>query len=101
MLFRSSISLANQAAAYEALGKLSEAEKAYQSSADLLMQLGDQELRPTVLKSLSAVQMRLGNPMEAIATMKIGVDQVKNPGIIQRFMNKILKIPFNYFNRLS
>jgi tetratricopeptide (TPR) repeat protein len=98
---RQAIALANQAAAYEALGKLTEAEKAYQSSSELLKQLGDQELRPTVLKSLSAVQLRLGNQMEAIATMKTGLDQVNNPGIIQRLMNKFLKIPFNYFNRIS
>ena len=100
-LRRQAIALANQAAAYEAMGKLVEAEQAYQSSAELLKQIGDQELRPTLLKSLSAVQLRLGNRMEAVATMRSGLDQTENPGIIQKLVYKIFKTPFDYFNRLS
>lgn len=98
---RQAIAFANQGAAYEAMGKLEEAEHAYQSSADLLKQLGDRELRPAVLKSLSSVQLRSGHQMEAMATMQAGLDQLENPGLIQKIMNKILKTPFDYFNRLS
>lgn len=99
-LRRQAIALANQAAAYEALDQFPEAELAYQSSADLLKPLNEQELRPVVLKSLSAVQLRLGKQMEAISTMQSGLDQVEKPGIIQKLMRRILNIPFNYFNQL-
>ncbi len=39
--------------------------------------------------------------MEAMATMQAGLEQLENQGLIQKIMNKILKTPFDYFNRLS
>lgn len=97
---RQAIALANQAAAYEALGQWADAEQAYQSSADLLKPLDEKELRPTVLKSLSAVQLRRGKQVEAISTMKSGLDPIEKPGIVQKLMRRIINIPFNYFNQL-
>jgi len=98
---RQAIALANQAAAYEALGQLEEAAQAYEISSELLKQIGDQELRPAVMQSLSAVQLRLGRQMEAIVTMQSGLEQVENPGLKQRLLKKVLRSPFSYFNRLS
>lgn len=98
---RQAIALTNQAAAYEALGQLAEAVQAYQTSADLLKPLEDQELRSVVLKSLSAVHLKMGNQMEAIAAMHSGLNQIEKPGIIQKLMRKIINIPFNYFTKLG
>ena len=100
-LRRQAIALGNQAAAYEALDDLDAAAQAYQNSADLLKEVGDHELRPTVMQSLSTVQLRQGQQMEAIVTMQAGLDDVENPGIKQKLLKKVLRSPFSYFNRLS
>lgn len=98
---RQAIALGNQAAAYEALGQLESSEKAYQDCADLLKEIGDQELRPSVLQSLSAVQLRLGQQMDALVTMQAGLEAVEKPTIKQKLIKKILRSPFSYFNRAS
>jgi tetratricopeptide (TPR) repeat protein len=95
------IALGNQAAAYEALSRWAAAPKSYQASSDLLKEIGDKELRPTVMQSLSAVQLRLGRKMEALVTMQAGMDEINNPSIKQKLIKKILRSPFSYLNRLS
>ncbi len=100
-LRRQAIALGNQAAAYEALGQLESAAQAYQESSDLLREIGDRELRPSVMQSLSAVQLRLGQQLEALATMQAVLEQVENPGIKQKLLKKVLRSPISYFNRLS
>ena len=100
-LRRQAIALGNQAAANEALDELDAAAQAYQKSAELLKEIGDHELRPTVMQSLSAVQLRQGQQMEALVTMQAGLDEVENPGIKQKLLKKVLRSPFSYLNRLS
>jgi hypothetical protein len=80
---------------------LEAAADAYQTSSALLKEIGDKELRPIVLQSLSAVQLRLGQQMEALVTMQAGLDEVENPGFKQKLIKKVLRSPFSYFNRLS
>ena len=89
------------AAAYEALGQLDSAVQAYQESADLLKDAGDRELRPTVMQSLSAVQLRLGRQMDALVTMQSGLEAIEKPSLKQKLIKKILRSPFSYFNRLT
>lgn len=98
---RQAIALGNQAAAYEALDDLDSAARAYQASSDLLKEIGDQELRPSVMQSLSAVQLRQGQQMEALVTMQAGLDEIENPGLKQKILKKVLRSPFSYFNRLT
>lgn len=98
---RQAIALGNQAAAYEALGQLESAVQAYQESADLLKDAGDRELRPTVMQSLSAVQLRLGQQMDALVTMQSGLEAIEKPSLKQKLIKKILRSPFSYFNRLT
>jgi tetratricopeptide (TPR) repeat protein len=98
---REAIALGNQAAAYEALGEIDAATQAYQTSADLLKEIGDQELRPAIMQSLAAIQMRRGQQMEALFTMQAGLEGIENPGFKQKLLKKILRSPFSYFNRLS
>jgi tetratricopeptide (TPR) repeat protein len=100
-LRRQAIALGNQAAAYEALGQLQDAARAYQESADLLKDIGDHELRPTVMQSLSAVQLRLGQQMDALVTMQSGLEEIEKPNLKQKLVKKILRSPFSYFNRLT
>ncbi len=98
---RQAIALGNQAAAFEALDQLDSAAQAYQASSDLLKEIGDQELHPAVMQSLSAVQLRQGRQMDALATMQSGLEQIENPGLKQKLLKKVLRSPFRYFNRLS
>lgn len=95
---RQAIALGNQAAAYEALDQLESAADTYQVSANLLMEIGDQEFLPTVMRSLSAVQLRLGRQMEALVTMHASLEQAENPGIRQKLLNKVMRSPFIHFN---
>lgn len=96
---RQAIALGNQGAAYDAMGRLEEAARAYQESSKLLTVINDQELKPVVIQSLSAVQLRQGKQMEALATMGAGLDQLEHPGLKQRLIRKMLRSPFNLFNR--
>lgn len=98
---RQAIALGNQAAAYEALDQLEPAAQAYQESSDLLKEIGDQELRPSVMQSLSAVQLRLGQQMDALVTMQSGLEAIEKPSMKQKLIKKILRSPFSYFNRLT
>ena len=100
-LRRQAIALGNQAAAYEALDQLEAAAKAYQESSNLLKEIGDHDLRPTVMQSLSAVQLRLGQQMDALVTMQAGLEEIEKPNLKQKLVKKILRSPFNYFNRLT
>jgi uncharacterized protein HemY len=98
---RQAIALGNQAAALEALGKLDDAVGLYENSADLLKKSGDQELRSTVLQSLSAVQLRLGRQLEAMASMQAGLESIEHPSLKQRIVKKILRSPLDYLGRSS
>jgi tetratricopeptide (TPR) repeat protein len=99
-LRRQAIALGNQAAAYEALNQLEAAVQAYQESSKLLKEIGDHELRPTVMQSLSAVQLRLGQQMDALVTMQASLEEIEKPNFKQKLVKKILRSPFSYFNRL-
>jgi tetratricopeptide (TPR) repeat protein len=84
----------NQGAALEALGRLEEAITAYERSATLLKQAGETEMRLYVMESLSELQFRTGRHLQALATMKSGLNGLKRPNPRQNLVKKILEIPF-------
>ncbi|MBI3159375.1 MAG: hypothetical protein HYZ26_07240 [Chloroflexi bacterium] len=88
----------NRAAALEGLGRLAEAEQAYVQSADLLKELGELELRAEVLKALSALQLRGGRQLEALASMQAGIEGLEQPSLLQRLLKKLLELPCRFFN---
>ncbi len=73
---RAGMAWGNTAAALEALGRLDEAIQAYQRSADLLGQAGEEEFRATVLQALAAAQLKQGDMMQsAFSTLEhLGVE---------------------------
>jgi tetratricopeptide (TPR) repeat protein len=91
---RQAMALGNQAAALESLGRFGLAEEKYQESSRLLKETGDLENRTTVLTSLSQLQMKMGHQLDAMATMKIALLYKKKPSLMERLLNKLLKIPF-------
>lgn len=91
---RQGVALGNYAAALEALGRTDEAIEAYQQSAELLAQAGEDQMRAKAMQSLSGLQMRSGRQMQAIATMQSGLEGLKKPSLQQRVMKKLLDVPF-------
>jgi tetratricopeptide (TPR) repeat protein len=93
-LQRQAMALGNQAAALESLGKLSLAVEKYEESSRLLKQTGDLDDRAIVLQSLSELQMKMGHQLDAMATMRIALLNKKKPSLLDRLLQKLLKIPF-------
>jgi hypothetical protein len=98
-LRRQGIALGNQAAALEACNRKSEAADLYQQSADILKQAGEDKLRANVMQSLSALQLRTGRQLEALATMSAGLEDIKHPDPKQSLLKRLLRIPFRMLNR--
>jgi tetratricopeptide (TPR) repeat protein len=96
---RQAMAIGNQAAALEALGRLDEAIDAYQQSADLLKQAGEDQLRLNVMQILSALQLRTGRQLEALASMKVGLDGVEKLSVKQRLIQKLLNVPFQMMDK--
>jgi tetratricopeptide (TPR) repeat protein len=98
-LRRQGMAMGNYAAALEALGRVDEAVEAYLESAKLLEQAGEDRLRAEAMQSLSALQFKEGRQLEALASMQSGLDGVKRPSPKQRFLKRLLNIPFEMLNR--
>ena len=98
---RQAMTLGNQAAALEALNRLEEAEGAYWKSAEILKEIGEKDMRLSVMQSISALQLRTGRQMQAVASMHAGVDNIEKPTIKQRFLKRILGIPMQMLGNSS
>ena len=96
---RQGMALGNLGAALEAMNRLDEAAKAYSQSAELLESIGENDLRAFVMKSLSALQMRSGRHIEALATMQAGLDGIEHPKPQQRLLKRLLKVPFKFLGK--
>ncbi len=93
---RQGLALGNLGAALDALNRKPEAVEAYQQSAELLEQAGESEMRAHVLQSLSKLQLRSGRQIEALATMEAGISGFERPTLKQRFLKKLLRLPFKF-----
>jgi tetratricopeptide (TPR) repeat protein len=96
---RQALALGNKAAALEELGSLEEAAEAYENSANILKEIGENDLLASVMQSLSALQLKQGRQLQALATMKSGLENVQRPNPKQRVAKKLLQIPFDFMNR--
>ncbi|MCI0519793.1 MAG: hypothetical protein L0Z70_05990 [Chloroflexi bacterium] len=90
---REGMAWGNLGAALEGLGNLPEAEQAYLRSAELLKGCTDQDAYLHVMRSLSALQLRRGRQLDALASMQAGLEGVKRPTPQQRLLKKLLKAP--------
>jgi tetratricopeptide (TPR) repeat protein len=97
-LRRQGLALGNHATALEASGQLEEALEMYQQSAELLKQAGETNMRASVMQSLSALQLKTGHQLEALATMQAGLDGIDKPNPKQRALKKLLQMPFKMLN---
>ena len=92
-MHRQGIALGNLGATLDALKRLDEAADAYQRSADLLGQAGEEDLRAHVLKSLSVLQLRKGDQMQAVATMQSSLDAGQKSAGKTNIFARLLKRP--------
>ncbi len=96
---RAGMAWGNVAAALEALGRLDEALEAYGQAADLLREADEPELRLHVMQAISALQLRTGRQLEALASMQAGLDGIARPSPKQRLLKRLLRVPFEWLNR--
>jgi tetratricopeptide (TPR) repeat protein len=96
---RQGMAIGNRAAAMEGLNRLDEALEAYEQSADLLKQSGEDNYYANVMQSLSALQLRTGRQLQALASMQSGLEQVQKPTTKQRFLKRLLRIPFRMLDK--
>ena len=96
---RQGMALGNLGSALDALDRRDEAAEAYQQSADLLKQCGEDQLRATVMQSLSTLQMRQGKQLQALSTMQSGLEDVRKPSPKQRFLKRLLDVPSRLLNK--
>ena len=93
------IALGNQAAALDALNRLEEALSRYRLCSDLFKKIGDEDNRAYVLKSISSLQIRTGHELEALASMDAALQNKKQLSFKERFLKKLLRIPFQMLKR--
>jgi len=96
---RQAMALANKAAALEGLKKLPEALALYEESSGLLKQIGEKELRAYVLKSISAIQLRQGDRLQAVASMDAALDNKPQLGVIDRIMRRLIQWVYRLLGR--
>lgn len=96
---RQGMAMGNLGAALEADDQLEEAADAYNQSAELLKQGGENDFRVSVMQSLSAIQLRTGHQLEALATMQAGLEGIERPKPQQRFLKKLLQLPYKYLGK--
>lgn len=96
---RQAIAIGNRAAALDSLDRNDEAVIDYEQSAQLFKEIGETDLSASALRSLSILQLRIGNQLEALASMQAGLVNIQKPGIRQKFAKKLLKTSFSFLGR--
>lgn len=95
-LRRQGMALGNQAAALESLGRLDDAMLSYEQAAEKLKEAGDHDTRLHVMQALSALQLRTGKQLQALATMQAGLENASSISPKQKLLQKLLSYPNNF-----
>jgi tetratricopeptide (TPR) repeat protein len=88
--------VANLAAAHDGAGHVEQAAEAYVQAIDLLGQAGDPETRAACFKKLSALQIKLGQQMQALASMRSGLnlssELAPKEKLLKELLNKAMRM---------
>lgn len=87
---RQAMALANQATALELMERNDEALEKYQLSLDIFKEIGEKEMRTSVLRRMADLQLRTKRHLQAIASMEAAYDQGENPSVKNSFFRTIL-----------
>lgn len=98
-LKRQGMALGNLASALEALDRDDEALEVYNQSAEVLLEAGEDQLRASVMQSLSMLQFRKGQQLQALATMQNSLDNIQKPDIKQSFLKRLISIPIQMMTK--
>lgn len=98
---RQAMALGNRAAALAGLGQNEEAERVYWESARLLGEIGERDMRASVLQAISKLQLKGGRYGEALASMDSGLEGVERLSLTRRFLRKLIRIPMKMLGRGS
>lgn len=96
---RQGMAYGNMGAAFEAQGNFDQAMFNYEQSAELLKLAGEHDTRLHVMQALSALQLRTGKQLQALATMQAGLDGVSTRSPKQNFLKKLLDFPTQYLTK--
>jgi tetratricopeptide (TPR) repeat protein len=88
---RKGFALGNEGSALEALGNWKEAAQKYRESADTLEEAGEEQMRAQVLQSLSALQVKHAQAIDAVITMQDGLAGVKQPTLKQKILKQLVR----------
>jgi len=96
---RQGMALGNLATILEALDRFDEAIDVYQQSAKCLQESGEDQLYADVMRSLSSLQLRTGHQLQALTSMRAGLEGIHHPNLSQRLTRKLIRIPFDLINK--
>ena len=91
--------LGNQASAYEALDKREEARTLYLQALTLLQEIGDQDSQAFTLQGLSRLQLKDGQPLQALDSMQAAMEVKPRSGLPGRLVRRLLSLPARFLNR--
>lgn len=89
---RQAMALANIATALEELNRLGEALEHFKQSSALFQQVGEDDMRSYVLKRISTIQMRMGNQIEALASMDASIESKARLTLVDRILRSLMKV---------
>jgi tetratricopeptide (TPR) repeat protein len=96
---RQAMTIGNRAAVLEALKRYDEALLEYDRAAVLFKEIGEQELRVPIMKSIAALQLRTGKSLESLASFDASLGEVEGLSAWQRFWRKIARLPMKIITR--
>jgi len=96
---RQGMALGNLATAFESLDRFEEAIEVYKQSAKLLHEAGEDQLQADVMRSLSSLQLRMGQQLQALISLQVGLENIRHPNPTQRLTKKLLHVPFDFLNK--
>lgn len=87
---REAQAIANRAACYEGLGRVEDALQTYQRAIDLLGDIGESDTRAACYKRISGLQVKSGQQLQALASMRSGLDLTDKPSMRERMLKGML-----------
>ncbi len=90
---KQAMALANQASAYEEMGKFSQAGTKYQQAGDLFLKIGDSAEHLKISQSISSLKLKQRDPLGAVFVLHQGLEKIEQPTLRQRFLKQVLSIP--------
>lgn len=89
---RQAMAIGNVAAALEELGRSDEALAEFERSAAIFAEIGEGDLRATVLKAVAAIQLRRGRLAQSGLKMLGALEADEHPNLLRRALKSLLRL---------